>query len=695
MAWDDSGDDNPDDGTEGGVLLGANLTLDMHLEGDESEVLRKISRIVRNISLRMVRDVPSEAAEDLVALCSSIDREGQEEEERKEELEAQRSTREALDALSEFDAEAQSAAAAVGAACSTNPGEQIQPLDPPSNTAEEPTDIEQERTVAWVRRKLLATPKIARGLARLLDSDDPSANVTACAAIAGLAQNHVENASFLGRTPGLLEGLGSLLKRNELWPNPAHIGTEEAPAQAAGGDGTGATGPGGADGTGPGDVDEEDDEEWVGGPIEVKEAACQAFVRLAMQNRENKVAIVRCKGVLDMLQCLLAESTHPDSQDTAAMVIANCADNFAAGGGEEAATAIASTPGLLSALSGLVCQSMQTFLDSVDRSAGLAAVISLSDHVGIRSDLRAAGLMTALRQMLQSEGVGKEYESMRAEALMALANVSDDVGALTGDPRVLQTVVKLSTCAVLGRRCEGQAPIWAVRECLRPFVCLTANKSNRSYLARNDSAVRMLIMLLKRRRPCKGPRTDVDEEVALALIALARLLACERDAPDGQAGTASLDAAGDVSSRRSASRLEASTLETTELAAHAKGAQDAGQAACSVTCAAEPPPDAPPPAPALGAGDDACAHALVPGSILPWKAGPDGGWWAGCEGGAAEGGERKAAAQDGSHEPRTPLASSCVRVLERLRRVRGVREALEFVVSHPAPPPIWQVLSDD
>jgi len=45
--------------------------------------------------------------------------------------------------------------------------------------------------------------------------------------------------------------------------------------------------------------------------------------------------------------------------------------------------------------------------------------------------------------------------------------------------QVLQTVVSLSHNSVLGRQSQGPAPIWAVRECLRPLVRLTVNCDNR------------------------------------------------------------------------------------------------------------------------------------------------------------------------------------------------------------------------
>ena len=116
---------------------------------------------------------------------------------------------------------------------------------------------------------------------------------------------------------------------------------------------------------------------------------------------------------------------------------------------------------------------------------------------------------------------------MRAEALMAVANVTDDIGGLVGDEEVLQTVVHLSTCSVAGRRGEGQAPIWAVRECLRPLVRLTVNVKNRASLANTDRALKVMATLLKRRAPAPSDvptRNDLDEEVALSVIALARLV---------------------------------------------------------------------------------------------------------------------------------------------------------------------------
>jgi len=411
----------------------------------------------------------------------------------------------------------------------------------------------EERKVGWHRRSVLASsPVIIAGLVNLLYDNDLSGRLAACNAITGLCQNHVENATMLGGTRGLLEGLRHALCSEHDVSFPLASGEEVAgttqdvagaashtltqtatqfPADIQFNDGNDAApAPTPFTFAEPEDTDEFVDEGFE--VTDVKEAACQALVHLAIQNHKNKVAIVKCAGVLDALRALLSDSTRVDSQDTAAMVIANCADNFAAGGGAEAARIIVSTRGILSALCTLVRESSASFTDSADRSAGLAAVISLSDHRAVLDQLRAAGALEALNLMLQSDRVGKEYDSMRAEALMAVSNLSQDLPRLEGDPKVLETVVQLSHSSVLGKRGEG-TPIWAVRECLRPLVRLTVNTKNRRYLAGSDHLLRVLANFLKCRTGRGTVSVAVDEEVVLAVIALSRLMECDSEISEG------------------------------------------------------------------------------------------------------------------------------------------------------------------
>ena len=617
------------------------------LDGEESEVIEKLGRIVKNIELRMERGTAQqvrEAAEDLAAICSAVDREEQEEQEEHEhQLDAQR---EAVDALDDYVSD------------SSPP-----PIDhfavegvPPPRTPESPVDAKhastqerQVRTVAWRRREILASsPKVASGLVRLLHSSDFMAAVTACWAIAGLCQNHFENASSLGKTPRLLDGVScALCSRRVVQHGHGNPDDSQQIETAATSD---------IHDVAVAEAAHQELGESGFEPLEMKEAACQAYVHLAMQNRENKLGIVRCRGVLEALRGLLADSSHPDTQDTAAMVIANCADNFAAGGGAEAARAIVSTPGLLSALCGLVCQSVWSFTDSADRSAGLAAVISLSDHVGAVHELRQAGFVDALGSMLNSDGMGIEYDAMRAEALMALANIVHDVGKLAGGEYVLASVVHLSACSVLGRRGEGQAPIWAVRECLRPLVRLTVNESNRACLARSDEALRVLIILVKRRTPRGGPPTDVEEEVALALIALARLLECDIRV-HRMPVSAGLQQGKMPKQQSGSSVLNAVRVEENE------------QIPAQLVGAAQ----------TQAADEDNFTSGRT--GVIPSQG----------ESHRSDVGSSEVATQGRLWQVEEPPQNRSPRVGDRLARARGIKAALQLIASHPNPPSTWQV----
>ena len=106
------------------------------------------------------------------------------------------------------------------------------------------------------------------------------------------------------------------------------------------------------------------------------------------------------------------------------MVIANCVTILRRGGAEAALS-----PGMLAALRNLVEESAHS--DSADRSAGLAAVISL----GLRgAQGRASCCRHQPRPAMHApcNCRGAEYDSMRAEALMAAVNLAENADTVRG-----------------------------------------------------------------------------------------------------------------------------------------------------------------------------------------------------------------------------------------------------------------------
>ncbi|EKX37360.1 hypothetical protein GUITHDRAFT_116473 [Guillardia theta CCMP2712] len=518
-------------GEEGWVIDGdwvfVRIGTNMLWTGEDDEVMKrlqdKVHEIEAKIQLRTLEDA-TEAAEEVVTICEAIDRE--EERERAESSNTDRQRSDSIDSvesiaegeanlnafLGEIDSQRSTGednalsdgTAAVTSTSHNHPASISSSSSSSPNVAEEcitmscahtqdgpssRNDHHEKYTVcgsrmkskAWRRRDLLGKSKaITDGLCDLLYRGDAAAKITACAAITGLSQNHVENSTRLGTTPNLLEGLLNAMSA----PGPSS--QPSAPESLE----------------------------------EIREVACQALVHLAMQNQYNKLAIVRCDGMLGAIRDLLTGDVQPDTQDTAAMVIANCADNFAAGGGAEAAERIVETPGMLRNLCDLLVQSLSTWTDSADRSAGLAAVISLSDHPKVLPKLRQGGIVQCLEKMLNSNEIGKEYDAMRAEvtdAFMALSNLAEDPSELEANPAVLTTVVRL-----------GQDVIWAVRECLKPLVRISSNISNRKHMVSHRETSRVFTRLLKRwlNQPLTRHQNlvGIDEEVALTIILIGRML---------------------------------------------------------------------------------------------------------------------------------------------------------------------------
>jgi hypothetical protein len=86
-----------------------------------------------------------------------------------------------------------------------------------------------------------ASERVVKGLVMMLYNNDVSVRLSACAAIAGLSQNHVHNASLLGQARGLIQGLQYAVACKRFDSSPFHsfpaLHTPNVPGGHVGGGG--------------------------------------------------------------------------------------------------------------------------------------------------------------------------------------------------------------------------------------------------------------------------------------------------------------------------------------------------------------------------------------------------------------------------------------------------------------------------
>ena len=199
-------------------------------------------------------------------------------------------------------------------------------------------------------------------------------------------------------------------------------------------------------------------------------AACSALVDLTLCNAENAMLVAKTpmmvRGVLWVMQ-----NSVGDERDDAAGVLRNCA-NYS----QAAAEVIVQTPGVLEALIDL-CKGPDR-LNAVGTIQNLTRCGSVA-HLLCQTRIVADALLLALNAV----GVQREHDVMRAEALMAITNLSspEDITALPPHTDIVAVIVQMLHCAVRGQSWREVA-WYDADECLRPLRKMAANPDKRAML---------------------------------------------------------------------------------------------------------------------------------------------------------------------------------------------------------------------
>ena len=199
-------------------------------------------------------------------------------------------------------------------------------------------------------------------------------------------------------------------------------------------------------------------------------AACSALVDLTLCNAENAILVAKTpmmvRGVLWVMQ-----NSVGDERDDAAGVLRNCA-NYS----QAAAEVIVQTPGVLEALIDL-CKGPDR-LNAVGTIQNLTRCGSVA-HLLCQTRIVADALLLALNAV----GVQREHDVMRAEALMAITNLSspEDITALPPHTDIVAVIVQMLHCAVRGQSWREVA-WYDTDECLRPLRKMAANPDKRAML---------------------------------------------------------------------------------------------------------------------------------------------------------------------------------------------------------------------
>jgi hypothetical protein len=224
----------------------------------------------------------------------------------------------------------------------------------------------------------------------------------------------------------------------------------------------------------------------VNGTALSRGAACSALVEATFRNAENALLVAKTpgmmQGVVAVMQCSVG-----DVKDDAAGVLRNCS-NYS----QEAAEVIVRTPGVLDALVEM-CKGQH----NSDRFTAMGTIQNLTRCDLVVPLLRQTRVVAdALLPSLCADGSGEEHDVMRAEALMAITNLTSEKGlrALLAEPEVMSVIVQMLRCAVRGQAWRDVA-WYDAEECLRPLARLSLNFENARMLA-DIGLVQVLASLL-------------------------------------------------------------------------------------------------------------------------------------------------------------------------------------------------------
>jgi len=272
-------------------------------------------------------------------------------------------------------------------------------------------------------REMLGSNKLLRtGILHLLSTGSDAARYWCCHCIVSLSHKHTGNQSVLANHPGMMSAILEVLLQ--------------------------------------------------GSPLS-RGAACSALVESTFRNAENALLVAKTPGMMQGVVSVMQNSVG-DVKDDAAGVLRNCS-NYS----QEAAEVIVSTPGVLDALIEM-CKGQH----NSDRFTAMGTIQNLTRCSSVVEMLRKTRVITdALLPSLNASGSGEEHDVMRAEALMAITNLSsmEQLQQLVADEEVVAVIVQMLRCAVKGQAWRDVA-WYDAEECLRPLAQLTNNAENRRAL---------------------------------------------------------------------------------------------------------------------------------------------------------------------------------------------------------------------
>eukprot|EP00286_Rhodomonas_abbreviata_P008172 CAMPEP_0181315946 /NCGR_PEP_ID=MMETSP1101-20121128/15638_1 /TAXON_ID=46948 /ORGANISM="Rhodomonas abbreviata, Strain Caron Lab Isolate" /LENGTH=588 /DNA_ID=CAMNT_0023423171 /DNA_START=314 /DNA_END=2080 /DNA_ORIENTATION=- len=272
-------------------------------------------------------------------------------------------------------------------------------------------------------REILGANKCLRvGILHLLSVGSDAARYWCCHCIVSLSHKHAGNQSVLANHPGMMNAILDVLLQ--------------------------------------------------GSPLS-RGAACSALVESTFRNADNALLVAKTPGMMQGVVSVM-QSSIGDVKDDAAGVLRNCS-NYS----QEAAEVIVSTPGVLDALIEM-CKGQH----NSDRFTAMGTIQNLTRCSSVVEMLRKTRVVTdALLPSLHASGSGEEHDVMRAEALMAITNLSsnEQLQVLVADADVVAVIVQMLRCAVKGQAWRDVA-WYDAEECLRPLAQLTNNPENRNTL---------------------------------------------------------------------------------------------------------------------------------------------------------------------------------------------------------------------
>jgi hypothetical protein len=314
-----------------------------------------------------------------------------------------------------------------------------------------------------IRSRLGQNKPLISGLLHLLGNGSDAARYWSCQCIVSLSHKHTQNQSAIARHPGMMRAILEVLM---------HGGTLS------------------------------------------RGAACSALVESTFRNAENALLVAKTPGMMLGVVSVMQASVG-DVRDDAAGVLRNCS-NYS----QEAAEIIVQTPGVLDGLIEM-CKGQH----NSDRFTAMGTIQNLTRCESVRPLLcRTRVVADALQPALEAVGTGEEHDVMRAEALMAITNLTavEELRLLEAQPDIVEVIVQMLRCAVRGQAWKDVA-WYDAEECLQPLLHMVMNPANHAVL-RSVGLVHVLVDLMcywVERQSLRLPFTLHEEaRCALALISI-------------------------------------------------------------------------------------------------------------------------------------------------------------------------------